>query len=414
MGRLKQFRGYLRDRRNTLSAIEDRLCSLQEKYERYFQEVSRVRESEFGQLTEHILEDRNKLPEVFNVALDRAEAEVSRQFDQKRKRLRSDVQTLQKKADQHRQRSLKAEQALRKKNVALDQQEEALKERNQRLLQAIADYNRRIKELGKGWGFFANLFKMRGLVDERQTLDQQQQDLAARIEKLRKSWEEVDHKHSQEQKKAREEWIGQQTRAEVLQTKIRYIEESLPRIRLRSTIEGVLFVQTPEHHAPKKDDPPCPRCKSPCPPEDHFCSICAKRLHPDRPDFQGSLAEIAELNLHWQRFSEGMKSCQELIGLVRGLGSGIDAFIASVEEVMESERKYPLPKLEIDVPQRSVKFGKSFDALKTALGEDLSLHPVAFSERVIHLVDHVFTEHKIKEYFETMGQELSRQADKQW
>jgi hypothetical protein len=255
---------------------------------------------------------------------------------------------------------------------------------------------------------------MRSLAAEKQELEQQQQDLAARIEQLREKWAKASEKHAESEEDLREEWVKQQTQATTLQTKINYLQHAQPRIRVRSTIERVLFEQQPALRQPQDGDPPCPRCKARNPPEDHFCRICARRLQQDRPDFEGSLKEIAELNLHYQRFSDGMKACQELIGLVRGLSSGIEAFARSVEDVLASEKKYPLPKLKIDVPATSVAYGEHLDQLKQAVEKDLSLHPRDFAQQVDRLVAEVFTEGKIKTYFETMGDELSRQADSQW
>jgi len=185
MGTLKDFDNYLKGRVATVKKVEGRLCKLQEKYETFFSEVSKVREGELQQLTEHILEDRGKLPDAFNTALDRAQMEVEREFDAELKRLTEERAALLKKAEQARQASIKGEQAARKKNVDLDQQEEALKTRNEALLAEIARFNEEIRGLGRGFGFFANLFKMRGLTSRRQELNAEQADVAARIDALR-------------------------------------------------------------------------------------------------------------------------------------------------------------------------------------------------------------------------------------
>jgi hypothetical protein len=152
----------------------------------------------------------------------------------------------------------------------------------------------------------------------------------------------------------------------------------------------------------------------PNPQGNHFCHICAQRLTEDRPDFEGSIQEIAEVNLHHGRFADGMKACQEIIGLIRGLRSGLEAFKESVVDMRSSESQHNLSPLSIDVPPKSVEYGKNFDALKQSMGQDLSLHPKAMAAHVEHLVTKVFTEDKIKDYFETMGEELSRQAERQW
>jgi hypothetical protein len=61
-----------------------------------------------------------------------------------------------------------------------------------------------------------------------------------------------------------------------------------------------------------------------------------------------------------------------------------------------------------------VSYGSVFDRLDQSLRSDYTLHPAVFARQVQPLVDEVFTEDKIKAYFETMGEELSRQASAQW
>jgi predicted nucleic acid-binding Zn-ribbon protein len=388
MGRLKDFYGYLEERRKLLAEVEGHLCKLQEKYESYFSEISKVRDSEFKQLRDIILTDRSKLPDNFNQALDKNLQKQERQFDGKLDDLNRERDKLQKEAEEKRRASAKAEKAVRRSNVNLDREEEELKARNQKLLTQITEFNRRIKEMGKGFGFFTNLFKMRSLQKERKVLDEQQADLAARIDRLRQRWQERDARHHDKE------------------TKYRIVQ--------RSAMEQVLFDLQPNLAEAQKGDPPCPRCKMPNPKSHRFCHICAIRLTEDRPDFKGSIGEIAEINIHHARFSEGMQACQEIIGLVRGLKTGLEAFKKSVDDVMDSERRYPLPKLKIDVPKKSMSYGKHFDGLKQIAAADLSLHPKAFAKKIQTMTSEIFTENRIKDFFETMGNELSRQADSQW
>jgi predicted nucleic acid-binding Zn-ribbon protein len=414
MGRLKDFIKYLDDRHATVAEIEKRLCRLQEKYETFFQEVSRVREAELVQLTEHTLADRSVLPEWFNQQLDAVEQQVERELEERLIGLEQRRDELGQKAEEVRLRSREAEAKVHQKNVVLDRNEEELKERNEKLLARISSYNQQIRELGRDFGFFSNFFKMRKLSAERTQLTTEQEDLAARIEALRLQWQRADEQHSTAESDLQQKWIDLRTERDAVAAKIDALAGAWPRIVLRTTLERVLDEQERTLPEPTIKDPECSRCGSHNPGVNHFCCICAKRLGADRPDFDGSLEEIAEINTHFQRFSDGMRACQELIGLVRGIKSGIAAFSKSVEDVRDSEKKYPLPKLQIDVPASSVTFGTNFDRLKESLVDKMSLHPQHFARQAGELVATVLTENNIKSYFETMGDELSRQADSQW
>jgi hypothetical protein len=94
--------------------------------------------------------------------------------------------------------------------------------------------------------------------------------------------------------------------------------------------------------------------------------------------------------------------------------SGLEAFSRSVQSVQANESRFPLPKLQIDVPESSVTFGHHFERLNAAAGQDLSLHPVEFAAQAAATIRDVLTEQNIKSYFEAMGEELSRQAKAQW
>jgi hypothetical protein len=414
VGRLKDFRSHLQDRHRVVVAVERDLCALQEKYETFFGEIATVRETELGQLTEHVLADRGALPGWFNRALDQAQAEVESELAERLRKLRRRRDDRLRKAETARKLALESEQQVRARNLELDDDEERLKARNAELLAGIESFNARIAELGRGFGFFANFFAMRRLAAEKRRLDEEHADVLARIEALRARWVSTEGEHVERERGLVTKWKKAADDAAALSAKIEALEPAQQQIIIRSTLERVLDAQVSEPPAPSESDPACPRCATRNPETSHFCSICAARLGPDRSDFEGSLAEMAELNHHFQRFSEGMQACQEIIGLVRGLGSGIEAFTASVDDVLESERKYPLPKLEIDVPAASVAFGANFDRLRTTVGQDYSLHPKVFAEHVTVFTDEVFTEAAIATYFETMGEELSRQAAAQW
>lgn len=414
MGVLLHFKQYLDGRARVLSDLEDRLCRLQSKYENFFSEISKVRESEMAQLTEHILSDRSQLPEWFNQKLDATQVEVEQAFAEQLGELKAQHAKILETAEKTRQHSLKSEKKIKRDNRLLDDEEEQLKLRNDKLLKRIAGYNKRIKSLNKGFGFFSNFFKMKQLAVEKKALDEEQADIAARIESLRLRWQQASSSYQESENDRQARWVETETEAAALSAKIQALGLAQPEMVVRTTIERVLDQQERKTLDPGENDPACPRCKMPNHAGNHFCHICARRLGDDRPDFDGSLEEVSEANRHFQRFSDGMMACQEIIGLVRGLLSGIEAFTKSVKEMQASEIKYPLPILEINVPKPSLDYGANFDRLDKALDRNLSLHPKLFASQVNMMIHNVFTEKKIMNYFERMGEELSRQAEAQW
>ncbi len=414
MGRLIDFKEYLVDRINAVGEVEKALCALQSKYESYYGEISQVREGELQQLMDHTVQDRDELPQWFTERLNGAQVQVDNKFATEFEQLTKRRDELLAQAEEQRQQSRAQEQQMRQANAELDDKEEQLKGRNAKLLTDIEQYNQRIRSMSSGFGFFANFFKARQLAAQRAKLDAEQADVAANIESLRLRWKKEQKAHFDQEREIQSQWVELRTEAAAVQTKVEYLEQAKARIVLRSTVELVLYELAKDIPKGAEDDPPCPRCRRPNPAQNHFCHICAQRLTDDRPDFEGSIHEIAELNVHYQRFSEGMKACQEIIGLIRGFESGLEAFLESVKDMIGSQLRHSLGTLNIDVPAASVQYGQNIDRLGEMVRRDLSLHPTGMAQQVEQLIAKVFNEEYIKQYFETMGQELSRQADAQW
>lgn len=413
-GRLRDFRDYLDNRLDVLRDVEKILCARQSKYESFYAEVCKVREEELQQLTSHILADRDALPKEFNERLDRASREAQGTYDSKLTELEARQVELQQEAEEIRLQSLNAERAVHDKNQKLDGQEEYLKGRCEKLLADIEEHNARIREMGGGFGFFKNFLSMRRLQRQRTELEATQKEIAERIEFLRERWTHEEESHWSKERELREKWLETSTEAAALGTKLEHIRSSGPRIVQRSAIEKVLYAYRPAKREIGADDPPCPRCGQPNAPETHFCFICAQRLVTDRPDFLGSVHEIAELNSHFDAFSEGMQACQEIIGLVRGLQTGLQNFKESVADMIRTEQKYPVSQLMISVPTKAVKYGQSFEMLGEVVKPARALHPKLFAAQVRQEITDVFSEGHIKDFFEAMGNELSREAEAQW
>jgi DNA repair exonuclease SbcCD ATPase subunit len=414
MGTLVELMGYIAGRDQVLAEIEEALLPVQAKYETYFAEVTRVRESELGQLRD-LLRKGDGVPAAVREQIAQATAEESRRFDEKLAELEKARRELEDQAEEVRRQSLADEEQVKKANQELNAEEEELKARNARLLRDIDAYNTRLRALGRGFGFFTHLFQMGAVQLERRRLDGEQADVAARIEALRLKWQEREGAHTASETERQEQWVKLSTQALALAGKIELLRGSKERTVERSALEKVLFTRTPALTEPKSGDPACPRCKQPNAPACHFCRLCGQRLSADHPDLAGSLEEIAEVNRHQARFAEGMAASQELIGLVGGLRSGLAKMHQSVRDMQTSQIRYSLKVLAIDVPQKSLAFGAQFDALLAKVGEEgLPVHPKEFADQVKPILETLASEPEIKGFFEAMGEELSRRAKSQW
>lgn len=413
MGNLHTFADHINRRRDLIQSVESQLSRLQGQYESRFQEVCSARDHELSQLAAEINKRAGTLPLGLDAALAKARKDVEVELDRKLADLRSQHDKLVAEAESTRAQSIERENKLRQANVDLDAQEEKLKARNELLLKSIEDYNGRIRAMGSGFGFFVNFFRMRALQLERKRIDQEQDDLAANIDALRQRWARRDSEHQEDQQKLHARWTELRTRASGVQAAIDHLQETRPAYVTRASLERVLFERFPEVNPDQTSGAvPCTHCRSGNSPSQSFCRVCAQRLKPDRPDLEGSIVEIAEVNHHFRRFSEGMKGCQELIGLLVGIRSGLEAFNRSVSSMLSSQAEYSLRELSIDVPQECLAFEKRFEMLP-GLVEKKASHPLEFANMARSAVA-ALDQNTLQQYFERMGKELSRQATAQW
>ncbi len=412
MGTLETFQAYVLDRTAVVSKVEGLLLDLQKVYEAFFQQVSAVRQTELDQLAAHIGERRGHLPEGLDPALDAAAAHAREELSQSLARHEAEYAAHIAKAEATRSEALAAEAKAHKENCDLDSEEEALKARNERLFADMSRYEQRIRQASTGFGFLVRLPEMRRLQADRKRLEQEQLDVIAHIERLRAKWAERAPQHRAFAAEHEAKWTEHMTAATRVRARIEHVRTTAERIVGRTALERVLAERRPEPAAGGAPTRPCPRCQAATSGR-FFCPICAARLGEDRRDFEGSLLELAELNEHHRVFASGMRSCQELIGLVRGIRSGLQSFERSVQAMLATQSRYPVKALQIDVPGAVVEQGRAFDGLLQAVSDPTRRHPMLFAQVVGHATA-AFGKSELQRYFETMGKELSKQAKRQW
>jgi len=414
MAGLVEFEAFVLGRCRVVETIEQRLCAIQEHYEDFYAELTRVKESELDQLEELVQRRRDSLPDWLDRALREERPAVQRELDERIEALRSEAAVRREEAEERRQKSAREEREIHAANQSLDDKEEALKVRNEQLLERIAGYNARIREMSSGFGFFSNLMLVRRLRQERRELDREQADVAANIDLLRVQWALAEGEFTEAEEERQAAWVAARSVAAEFETRLQWLLDSRERILYRTTLQRAIGRHPGIELESGRDDPPCPRCGYANPRAAHLCQVCGQRLAEDELGLEGSLTEIAEAARIHEMFTEGMAACQGIIGLMRGLKSGHDAFVSSVQDMIDTQTRYPVSVLEIDVPGAAVAYGDVFDEVLDTLPEGRHRHPVVFAEEVEQLLAGRLSEEAIQAYFETMGEELTRCADAQW
>jgi hypothetical protein len=410
---LREFASYVTERSNVLDQILGRLRHAQAKYEAFFKEVCSVRESELQQLSAHIAAGRGHLPSNLDAELETAALLARDEFERKFNGQVGRCETILTDAESARQRALTIEPAAHRENLDLDGQEEALKARNQVLLGDITKFENSIRAASTGFGFLLQLPQLRRLQKAKHEIEQEQVDICAHIEVLRARWAARAPEVLREIENLEGEWTKQMKTASQIQARIEYLRNSRERIIGRSALELLLFQRAPQPTSSVQQAAPCPRCGACSATSRFFCAVCAERLGPDRPDFEGSMGEIAELNLHHRQFSDAMRAGQELIALFSGIRSGLHSFKKSLSSMIATESKCPVSALHVQVPPSAVEFGRTFEQFLALYSDQRSLLPTEFVAREKEITQRL-NQTSIRQFFETMGSELSRSAKTQW
>jgi len=414
MGQLEGIRDYLEERSRVIESTEKQLNSLQEKFESFYAQITRAREHELDQLVSQTLENRESLPDWYLETIKEAAPLVEKEITGRRKKLVSRRNYRRHKAAGLRKESIEAEAQAALESEENDLLEKNLSRRISGIESGIEELSREILSLSRGLGFFINVFKARPVDRRRRDLDAKRRRMAAELESLRSHWRDHLLELESDDEKRRQKWIEAENEAAALSARIEALDMERPRILARTVVEKVLGTRQEEYREPSSGDPPCQRCGMPNLPESSFCHICALRLKTDRTDFMGSLVEIGELNRHHRRFTEGMKACQEILGLVVGIGSGLEALLKSVRKMIIVRDEHDLGSLELEVPEESRGYGLIFDDIAASVREEQSLHPSVFAEKIRGLIAQRLSEDHLKAYFEGIGKVLSKAAAAKW
>ena len=414
MGGLSGFQTFVLRRRDVLKEVEEHLCTVQSHYEDFFAQIGTIKEEELDQLEILVQQRRRDLPSWLTGRLERIGDDVAEEIDGRIRDLTARWDEQRGIAEKLRTESLELEAEMHGRNVDLDEREEGLKVRSEELLARIERYNRKIREMSGGFGFFYNVLGMRRLRRERLDLDKEQADVAAHIENLRDRWAKAETAHTDAEQRRVEAWQEASNLAAQTQTRLQWLGDSRERVLYRTALERVMAYNPASRPEERSGDRACPACEYGNPEMGVLCQVCGSRLGEDRQDLEGSLIEIgAALHVH-EMFSRGMEACQQLIGFVRGLISGHEAFGESVQDMLDTQSKYPLDPLVIEVPERSVAYAALFDELAAGLGGERHIHPLDFAADVQRLIAGRLSEETIQDYFEGRGEALSAAADAQW
>jgi DNA repair exonuclease SbcCD ATPase subunit len=381
---LADFFSFARDNRKRMDDVYREIEEIQGQFNELYARQSQDRQKVVASLIPLLIAGSADLPPEMAQPLEsREQAE--------RKALRDELAALRAEETDKRQKVdnlvLEAQRQvahLRDENPILNQQEEELKARRAAVHQELQTLTAEIESMHMfpiGW--LTNASKRKKLSVESQRLVENLNAMTDGIRAVRAKWQEEKKALEESQANLRKQWQAMSVETAQVQTKAEYLASNLDILGKRNAAQGWLneLRDAPVASGAWKDQ----------------------------------LAPLVELNRNRADYEAGLKSVSEILGLLKGLGEGMDRFIRSLNTVYEEQRRYKLPMLSVELSDAVTSFHASWPDTQAKVKDEkfLGTHPLEFSKRVQGVVQERLSEAAIQSMFEDMGQALNT-ATKAW
>ncbi|HOQ99483.1 MAG TPA: hypothetical protein PLJ35_11740 [Anaerolineae bacterium] len=376
--KLSEFCGYIAGRQREIVAVYAEIEQVQQQFNELFRQKMQAWQTAISRGVPLLLGDQ-ALPPALAQSLLQVIGEERAKLEREIADLTAQVDTQRQAADRTVAEAQAEMQTLRRANPQLDAEEEAIKARRAEIAQALQQLDAEIKATGWLTGFF----RRRRLRRQR---DQVRAGLAtetARLRRVRQQWQDEKQRFEANQGRLCAQWEAAGIEAAQAQARLDHLLGNLERL---SREQGAARLLAELTAAPAAAEP----------------------LHT-------LLAEMAELNRTKAEYEEGLRTVAEALGLLKGLGEGMERFYRSAAKVLEEQRQYNLRELRIELSAAVLDFHALWPELRAQVKDEKTLgaQPAEFSRRVRAAIEGRLGDSAIAAMFESMGDALTR-ATKAW
>jgi len=375
---LADFDKYSRENRKRIADIYREIEEIQFQFNDLYARQVEERRRLVAAHAPLLQENADDLPEELQRALDDQQRVEREALEEEMAALRAETAEKRQKADDLVREAQRRVANLRKQNPILDQQEEELKARRASMENQIQELDDEINRLG-----IASFFKKRRLRSEREQLVDNLDEIESGIRAVRERWQEEKKALQASQTDLQTQWQALSVEVAQLQARLDYLVANTDdEVRKRAAQNWLNDLE-------------------------------------ELPDVQGPWQErlrpVVELGRNKQQYEAGLTSVAEILGLLKGIGEGMDRFLRSLYTLYEEQRRYRLPALTVNLPDSVTSFHGMWPEFQSEVKDEkyLGTHPLEFNRRVSNIVQEHINEEDIQQMFDDMGAALS-QAAKAW
>jgi hypothetical protein len=380
---LADFHNYARDNRKRIADVYREIEEIQYQFNDLHARQMAEWEKLISTYAPLLLKGEDLPPELQQLLAAQEQAERQAIQDEIA-RLEKEIAGKRSGADSFVQLGQKQVAALRQENPILNQQEEELKARRASVAGEIQRLDTELKQMGcfpVGW--LTNFARRRRVRRRRERLAENLTALDTGIRVVREKWQTRKKELQQGQADLQSKWQALSVEVSQLQARLDHLETNINDLSKRNAAQNLLgkLRESPVSAGPWRD----------------------------------RVAPLVELSRNKGNYEAGLTTVAETLGLLKGLGEGMDRFVRSVATVYEEQSRYKLPMLKLTLSDAVTSFHAIWPEFQAKVKDEkyLGTHPLEFSQRVQEVVHQRLQEAAIKRMFEDMGSALTT-ATKQW
>jgi hypothetical protein len=385
----KQVIEYLDRQTRSIEDLVGQLDEIQVAFNAQFDAFKSRHDTELDRLTDRIARRLQDLGPGLRAAIDERMPIEQRQLEERRQSVAEEyLPKRQQAADELLCRAQAELAKLRALNPELDRQEEELKTEKAGLESRLAELNEEIRRSSRGFG---TVLHFRAITK----LDRERHEVIGKLEMVNKSLYKV-----------RREWQAQHEHmlASQAQLQERWQLEAIAVARLQSELDQLNDRKVRDELATRRTIR-------------HVLDALKEPQNTSDPELEASLQDMIELNVQTDAYHEGLASVGGMIGLLRGIDSGMQAIRQSVQGLHDEQRMHSayLKPLSFKLPAGVESFHKQWSELAQRFADEgqIGHHPAEFSTAVKPLLKGPLSEASIAGMFEELGRML-KQATAAW
>lgn len=375
---------YLDAQKQAIEALIQQLDEVQVAFNAQFDEWKTQHDAKLDKLTALVAARLDAAGSPLRSAIEARLPQEQQRLEERRQKIREQYLPQRQRAADGLLDKAQAELArLRELNPELDAQEEELKLEKARLENRLADLNEEIRQKSRGLGVLLHFVAITQADRERHRILGKLETVNPALQRVRREWEQKRKNAEERQAEYQNQWQLESIAVARLQAELDQLNDDARRedLALRRAIRAVL------------DDLKAP---TPCP----------------DAELEADLQRMVELNVQTDDYHAGLASVGGLIGLLRGLNSGLGAVRKSIDGI---EREYQMHKAYLKAPSFSLParveaFHKQWPALAEQFADEKTIgqNPVQFSANVKPLLEGPLAQAEIERMFGEMGDMIKR------